>query len=86
MKYENWQAFELVKLYFRIPHPLTSRLIQVGKCAFFVLLDRSFEDPRQLQAADRRRRGPRRLQAAGRPLERKRTPVRCLPGNIQFPG
>lgn len=22
MKYENWQAFELVKLYFRIPHPL----------------------------------------------------------------
>ena len=45
---------------------------------FFVLLDRSFEDPRQLQAADRRRRGPRRLQAAGRPLERKRTPVRLL--------
>ena len=44
---------------------------------FFVLLDRSFEDPRQLQAAARRRRGPRRLQAAGRPLERKRTPVRC---------
>lgn len=34
MKYENLQAFELVKLYFRIPHPLTSRLIQVGKCAF----------------------------------------------------
>lgn len=45
---------------------------------FFVLLDRSFEDPRQLQAADRRRRGPRRLQAAGRPLERKRTPVRLF--------
>ena len=52
------------------------------KMCFFVLLDRSFEDPRQLQAADRRRRGPRRLQAAGRPLERKRTPVRSHRGSF----